>query len=259
MIRYLGRTLGVLVGLAAGIPGAIFGLLAGWLLDQVLAVRRTARRARAFFSDPDSEKDPGRALMLGIAGLGHALMSSDGPPKRSQVMKFLSESWPGVSSRNRNNRKKRTETYHLVMREVGRVDHRLVSTSLVKHLDKEQRDSLVAFLAIVAGSDGYGIVVSERRTLREIGIALGVSPHTLKEVEQTVGDLDPSACLILGVTPSATIEEIRTSYRKLAAQLHPDTAQALEEHYRKQMTEAFHRVRTAYETLLTQVQDRDSV
>lgn len=257
MIRYLGRLLGLLVGLAAGIPGAVFGFLSGWLLDSALAVRRSARRVRQYFSAPDAERDDGRALLLGIAGIAHALLSADGPPRRSQVTTFLESPWPPLAGRRGYGKRRRMDTYHLVMREAGPIQYQAVAASIAKRLDPPERDELVAHLASVAVSDGRGISTNERYTLRQIGTAMGVSEATLHAIERMAGDLDPQACLILGVEPSATLETIRSAYRRLASHLHPDTGHVLEEDHQAQMAEAFHRVKTAYETLLRQVRERE--
>ncbi len=85
--------------------------------------------------------------------------------------------------------------------------------------------------------------------------AFSVLPRQLRDAERFVpprfnirmGDFDPYA--ILQVSKSATIDEIKTSYRGLALQWHPDRHHASSEEAKKHAEEQFKLIGHAYEIL----------
>lgn len=59
---------------------------------------------------------------------------------------------------------------------------------------------------------------------------------------------DPYA--VLGVSPSATLEEVRAAYRARSMLLHPDLHQGRPEHVRREAERAMTQLTTAYEAVL---------
>ena len=78
---------------------------------------------------------------------------------------------------------------------------------------------------------------------------LGISTPdylSLKAMFVTSADSDYK---ILDVSTSATEEEVKKAYRKLAMRFHPDRLQDLSESEKKQAEGKFHRVQAAYENI----------
>ena len=89
--------------------------------------------------------------------------------------------------------------------------------------------------------------------------------HSDTELQRTAGDLnvdsalvsellavrhrDPQACKVLGVGEDASTEEIKRTYRRLAAQFHPDTTVDLSPQQQEASSAAFVMIRDAYERL----------
>lgn len=75
--------------------------------------------------------------------------------------------------------------------------------------------------------------------------------HYLAELLQYkyITDEVASACIVLGVTPKARVAEIKKAYRSLAQIYHPDTVRNLSSEQQQTATEAFLRIKKAYEVL----------
>jgi len=58
-----------------------------------------------------------------------------------------------------------------------------------------------------------------------------------------------SAYTVLGISPSATDDEVRTAYRKMAMKNHPDKVATLGPDVQKAAAEKFRQVQDAYETI----------
>jgi hypothetical protein len=105
----------------------------------------------------------------------------------------------------------------------------------VEGLGRDERLLLFRIAADAASSDG-SLTGNEHRTLFEVGEQLGIPASIVREIlgtfyEHVEGARNPQAdpefrraCNILGVTPDARIDEIRSRYRSLMMQYHPDRA-----------------------------------
>ena len=116
--------------------------------------------------------------------------------------------------------------------------------------------------AIGAGSVG----ADKRQVLWRVASAIGLSRADLAQIEATVrgfasGSVQPSsaqslqaAYRVLGVAPDASNEDVKTAYRRLMSQHHPDklVARGLPKSMSGVAEQKTHEVRTAYEQIKTQ-------
>lgn len=114
----------------------------------------------------------------------------------------------------------------------------------------EQRIQLLSFLVNIAQADGV-VVTEEVNALREITIDLGLSESDLDSMlnlHDASSSLD-AAYKVLGVAPTATDDEVKAAYRKLALKNHPDRVASLGEDVRKAAEKKFQEINAAMETI----------
>jgi DnaJ like chaperone protein len=88
---------------------------------------------------------------------------------------------------------------------------------------RDQLRDLVTMLLMVAMADGH-LHPAEERVIREVNRHLGLSPHDYDSAKAVFGPTvnSEAAYHTLGLTASASDEEIKKAYRRLAKEYHPD-------------------------------------
>lgn len=119
---------------------------------------------------------------------------------------------------------------------------------IASNMSYEERLQLLSFLAQIAISDG-NVCKEEIDALKEVALAMGLS---LKEVESMLnlrGSSLEEAYKVLEIDPSASDDEVRAAYRKLALKHHPDRVATLGEDIRKAAEEKFQDINNAKERI----------
>lgn len=117
-----------------------------------------------------------------------------------------------------------------------------------KNMDYSQRLQLLNFLTMLAKADGE-VVVVEIEALRNIAIWMGLNATEVDTMLNLKKDDINSAYKVLAVSPSATDEEIKKAYRKMALEHHPDRVAALGEDIRLAAEKKFQEINEAKERI----------
>lgn len=117
-----------------------------------------------------------------------------------------------------------------------------------KNMDYSQRLQLLNFLTMLAKADGQ-VVVVEIEALRNIAIWMGLNATEVDTMLNLKKDDINSAYKVLAVSPSATDEEIKKAYRKMALEHHPDRVAALGDDIRLAAEKKFQEINEAKERI----------
>lgn len=273
MPMIFGRLIGaVTAGIVAGPFGVIFGFIVGFLIDQLLRERYVRHLLTRFYRDPLARL-PGQldAGSLALIGVSLYLGSLTGPLRRRQV-ELVRAALPGRSETGRR-RVGFDRAIDEAVRLLPRINVPALSLCLRAHirptsgrnadgsgLRAPDRASVVRLLRSVIGTRGTGDLAEsvENRiaaVCEYLGIETGeVIDDSHGERSHASGRLDPRSCAILGVGEEASAFEIKAVFRQLAGQFHPDSLAGLDDERRARSTEAFIRIKGAYDTLMREIE-----
>ncbi|MDR1860121.1 MAG: TerB family tellurite resistance protein [Bacteroidales bacterium] len=116
------------------------------------------------------------------------------------------------------------------------------------NMDYEARLQLVHFLYGIAVADN-SISENEQQLLMFMAATIGLSPDDTAAILNMYVKNTDSAYKILGISPSASIDDIKRAYRTMAMKFHPDKVSYLGEEIQSAAKEKFQRVNEAYETI----------
>lgn len=119
---------------------------------------------------------------------------------------------------------------------------------IAANLSYSERLQLLDFLVNIAKSDG-NVCREEIEALREVAQSMGLSSQEVDSMLNLSGDSLEEAYKVLEVEPTATNEEVRAAYRKLALKHHPDRVATLGEDVRKAAEEKFQQINNAKERI----------
>ncbi|MFP4376123.1 MAG: J domain-containing protein [Spirochaetales bacterium] len=92
--------------------------------------------------------------------------------------------------------------------------------------------------------------------LRQLASQLEVASAFVRNELQVPSRLSLADCKLLGVPRDATLHDVRSAYRALATQFHPDATGGLLEEERKSSEQAFIRIQIAYERLTKELESK---
>jgi DnaJ like chaperone protein len=123
-----------------------------------------------------------------------------------------------------------------------------VCSQIRSHTDYSSRLQLLHLLFGIALADKY-ISKEEIQTIDEISARLGINSADLNSLKSMFIEETDWAYKVLEVEKTATNEDIKKAYRKIALKNHPDKVAYLGEDIRKSANEKFKKVNEAYDKI----------
>lgn len=179
-----------------------------------------------------------------LMALSAAVMKADGKVLKAElnyVKTFFNQQFgPQFSSQHLQVLKRFLDSGNIPLEQICQ-DIRL-------RMQPEVRVQLLHYLFGIAKADG-DVSVSEMRVIEHVSRMLHVGSQEFESVRNMFyRDID-SDYKVLGVDPSATDEEIKKAYRKMAIKFHPDKVSQMGEEFQKGAKEKFQKVQEAYEAI----------
>jgi DnaJ like chaperone protein len=143
-----------------------------------------------------------------------------------------------------------SERYILLLRDVLKQEVRTdeVAAQIKGFMEYSSRLQLVHFLFGIAGADGR-FSDTEVNLIQQISRQLGLSLGDYTSIKAMFVKDSSSAYQILGLTPSATDDEVKKAYRQMAVLHHPDKVGHLGEDVQHAAKEKFQQINAAYDQI----------
>lgn len=257
LIRHAGLLSGGILGLLSGLHvfGLAIGTLLGYLADEILNDRRTLKAATALMggtgTGPLDHQWVTNTITVALAC--HAATACGGSRRdrmiglaekellRSRIIGGLTLHGRGIG---------------LVEQLVDRCFSTTIAApdalaqTLKDHANTEQREDLIRLLLTVCACDEGKIDTAQNGLIQDISVILDIPAATFNSLRREVVTTDEEAYRTLGIDREVSDHEVRTVYRRLASQFHPDTGGVLEDHQREQSREAFMRIKNAFNRIM---------
>jgi DnaJ like chaperone protein len=231
-----GKWLGGGLGFAMGGPiGGLLGFLVGSMIDSSTehSSAYTSSNART------SQGDFGMSLLVLVA----AVMKADGKVVKSEldyVKRFFVRQFGQESAKQAL----------LMLKDILKqeIPVRDVCIQIKGNMDYSSRLQLLHILFNISLADSI-IQPSEIEVIEKIAGYLGVATGDFLSIKNMFIPETDSSYKILEIDPSASNEEVKKAYRRMAMKYHPDKVSHLGEDFRKSADEKFKMVNEAYEKI----------
>lgn len=232
-----GKWVGLGLGWALGGPiGGILGLAVGSIFDSGTAT--TTGQTRDVRSRT-LRGDYAASLLVLIA----AVMKADGRVMKSELdyvkRYFVSRFGEDTASEA-----------VIMLRDILRQDIPLrdVTHQLSQRLDYSYRLEMLHFLFGIASADG-SVSDAENNVIQRIAGYMSISDSDFQSIRAMFVSQTDASYKILEIEPTASDEEVKTAYRRMAMKYHPDKVSHLGEDFKQVAHEKFKKVQAAYEEI----------
>ena len=183
------------------------------------------------------------SFLLSLLVLSTALMRSDGKVMKSELLfvrNFLRTNFGAQAE------KEGVSIIQELLKKDVNVEE--VSRQIAYNMNPSQRLQLLHYLVALAKSDG-AMNQSEINILRHIAYHLGIPRGDSESVLAMFDNGVDSAYKVLEVESTATDEEVKKAYKRMALKHHPDKVSSLGTDVQKAAEEKFKAVSSAYEKI----------
>ncbi len=244
---------GFLGWVSGGPIGALVGFLIGSVVDSGLdSVRISSGSSSSTYSRGSSGQrgytatEQRNSFFVSLLVLSSAVMRADGVTHQSELnyIKSFIRSNFGENAVSEAMR---------ILQDLEHKDVNLYSvcSQIADNMNYSQRLQLFHYLAQIANSDSE-FNQREKDVLETIATYLRLSQSDSSSIISMFWKDSSSAYLVLGISPSATDDEVKSAYRRMAMKNHPDKVATLGPEVQKAAAEKFRQVQEAYETIKRQ-------
>lgn len=233
-----GKWIGGGLGWAVGGPiGAIFGFVVGSLIDGSSVEMPTGRTTGY------SGRTTAGGYVMSLLVLVAAVMKADGKVLKSEldyVKKFMVQNFGEASAAEAVKLLRDLLKQTIPVNEVCR--------QIRQNMNYSARLQLLHFLFGIANADAH-VDDNERRLIENIAREMGIGNSDFESIQAMFVRNINADYKILEIEPTASNEELKKAYRRMAMKFHPDKVSHLGEDFQKAAKEKFQAVNQAYENI----------
>lgn len=247
-----GKWIGGYLGWSAFGPiGALIGFAVGAVFDAVTS-GGDGQTATLHIGDAEARQGERNSFLVSMLVLAAYIIRADGRVMHSEmemVRQMLRQNFGEVAVQQGDQ----------MLRQLFDEEKRVGSTAfrqkiqqscqqIARNMDYSGRLQLLNFLVLLAQADG-SVPQSEVTALKEVAQWMQMSASEVDKMLHLEGDSLDDAYKVLGISPSATDDEVKRAFRKLALEHHPDRVAKLGEDVRKAAEKKFQEINAAKERI----------
>ena len=246
------KWIGGIIGFMAGGP---IGALAGYALGSIFEHSSDASSSAGEYSTSTAAQGERNSFLFSLLVMASYIIKADGKVMHSEmeyVRQFLRNSFSSLAAQqgeqillNLFEQRKRMDqqnpmAFRQTIRDCG--------AQIADNLSLEQRLQLLAFLAEIAKADG-SVCQAEIEALKEVASAMRLSEQEALSMLNLGGNTLEEAYKVLEIAATATDDEVKAAYRRLALKHHPDRVATLGDDVKRAAEEKFQQINSAKEMI----------
>ncbi len=239
MFKLVGIVVGFLV--LKGFFGAFIGFFVGSFIDRMLGTKINFQTST--FGSPNNGVSPGD-FELNLLSLASLVIKADGKTSQSEL-DFVRRYFVQAYGKERANATFRTFNQVVKNREVSA---ERICDFIRPRLSYEVRLQVLHFLFNIGQADG-NVSEAELQVIYRIARNLRINQNDFESIKAMFFKSADNAYKILEIDKSASNDEVKKAYRRMAKKYHPDKLQHMDEAYQKGAQEKFTKVQEAYEQI----------
>ncbi len=222
------------------LPGAIIGFIVGSFLDNL----GSTKGSQTLFGDLNRRTVSPADFELNLLSLCSIVIKADGQATEREL-NYVRQYFLSTYGKEKANAIFRTFNEVIKKREISA---QRICTYLNQRTSYEVRLQLLHFLFGIAQADG-AISKAEVSKLQEIAGYLRIGRYDFESIKAMFLKTTDQAYRILEISKSASDDEVKKAYRKMAKKYHPDKVLTENEAIKKGAEEKFKEVQKAYESI----------
>lgn len=228
---------GILGWVLFGPIGALLGYLAGSAVDGYLNGNIQVQRTSY------SHVEQRNSFLVSLLVLSAAVIKADGKMLKSELnyaRDFVRQNFGDAAVQEAMQMLERFTRQEVNIYQVG--------PQIAGYMNYSQRLQLFHYLVQLAMADGE-FAGSEKSVLEAIGGTIGLQNADITSIIAMFYKETNSAYTVLEISPSATDDEVRSAYRRMAMKNHPDKVATLGPDIQEAAAEKFRKIQDAYEAI----------
>ena len=219
--------------------GPIGGILGFYFASRIEALSESDER---YEEDKSWNQGQRNSFLMSLLVLSAAVIKADGKTTSQEISTLRNFILKNFGSQAANEAEEIVK--ELVSKDINLYD---VCGQIRSYMDYSQRLQLYHYLVSLAACDGLRQSVVD--VLEVIASYIGISKVEVDSIFAQFRPSNDSNYRILEIDPSATDDEVKKAYRKMAVKYHPDKVATLGEDVQKAAEEKFKAISQAYEAI----------